>query len=298
MSIPLPTPIQAFLAYLEHERRYSPHTISSYQLDLTQWWAFLTSAYDAPPIDRVTTPMIRTWLAELKEEGISSRSINRKISTLQSLYKFLLKNGQVSCSPLTTIGSLKIQKRLPAFIAEPDMHRLLEDLPFSKDWQGITEQLMISVLYATGIRVSELVNWTIQQFDPSNAQMRVIGKGNKERIIPLSSDLQKAIQAYIVARPEVCAGIPEVFCSAKGKKLVPRQVYTSVKKHLSRVTTQQKRSPHILRHSFATHLMNNGAELTAVKELLGHTSLAATQVYTHNSIDQLKEVFRKAHPKA
>lgn len=298
MSIPLPAPIQAFLAYLQHERRYSPHTLTSYQLDLTQWWAFLTSAYDAPPINKVTTPMIRTWLAELKEEGISSRSINRKISTLQSLYKYLLKNEQVHASPLTTIGSLKVQKRLPTFIAETDMHRLLEDLPFAQDWQGITEQLMITVLYATGIRVSELCSFTIQQFDASNGQMRVIGKGNKERIIPISSDLLKAIQAYIEARPEACMGIPEVFCSPKGKKLLPRQVYTYVKKHLSRVTTQQKRSPHILRHSFATHLMNNGAELTAVKELLGHTSLAATQVYTHNSIDQLKEVFRKAHPKA
>lgn len=298
MSILLPSSLQAFLAYLQHERRYSPHTLTSYQLDLTQWWAFLTSAYDAPPIDKVTTPMIRTWLAELKADGMSSRSINRKISALQSLYKFLLKNGQVSASPLTTLSSLKVQKRLPAFINEADMQRLLQDLPFETDWQGITEQLMIAVLYATGIRVSELVNWKIQQFDASNRQMRVIGKGNKERIIPLSPDLQKTIQAYIAARPEACSGIPEVFCTSKGKKLVPRQVYTSVKKHLSRVTTQQKRSPHILRHSFATHLMNNGAELTAVKELLGHTSLAATQVYTHNSIDQLKEVFRKAHPKA
>jgi integrase/recombinase XerC len=209
-----------------------------------------------------------------------------------------MKTGMVQQSPLTTVVSPKVQKRLPAFVAAQDMHRLLEELPFAGDWQGITEQLIIMLLYATGIRVSELVNWQQQQFDPSNGQMRVIGKGNKERIIPLSPDLLKAVSGYIAARPAEFGQVPEVMVTQRGKKYTSRLVYDLVKKHLSRVTTQQRKSPHILRHSFATHLMNNGAELTAVKELLGHSSLAATQVYTHNSIEKLKAIFQKAHPKA
>lgn len=294
----LPPPIGTFLDYLRYERRYSQHTLTSYTLDLTQWTAYVASAYESPAVGAVTASMVRSWLAEMKEEGISSRTINRKISTLKSYYRYLMKTGVVQQSPLTTVVSPKVQKRLPAFVAEQDMHRLLEDLPFPADWQGITEQLIITILYATGIRVSELVNWQQQQFDPSNGQMRVMGKGNKERIIPLSPDLLQAIGAYISARPAEFRHVPEVMVTQRGKKYTSRLVYDLVKKHLSRVTTQQRKSPHILRHSFATHLMNNGAELTAVKELLGHSSLAATQVYTHNSIEKLKAIFQKAHPKA
>lgn len=294
----LPPPIGTFLDYLRYERRYSQHTLTSYTLDLTQWTAYVASAYESPAVGAVTASMVRSWLAEMKEEGISSRTINRKISTLTSYYRYLMKTGVVQQSPLTTVVSPKVQKRLPAFVAEQDMHRLLEDLPFPADWQGITEQLIITILYATGIRVSELVNWQQQQFDPSNGQMRVMGKGNKERIIPLSPELLQAIGAYISARPAEFRHVPEVMVTQRGKKYTSRLVYDLVKKHLSRVTTQQRKSPHILRHSFATHLMNNGAELTAVKELLGHSSLAATQVYTHNSIEKLKAIFQKAHPKA
>lgn len=294
----LPPPIGTFLDYLRYERRYSQHTLTSYTLDLTQWTAYVASAYESPAVGAVTASMVRSWLAEMKEEGISSRTINRKISTLKSYYRYLMKTGVVQQSPLTTVVSPKVQKRLPAFVAEQDMHRLLEDLPFPADWQGITEQLIITLLYATGIRVSELVNWQQQQFDPSNGQMRVMGKGNKERIIPLSPELLQAIGAYISARPAEFRHVPEVMVTQRGKKYTSRLVYDLVKKHLSRVTTQQRKSPHILRHSFATHLMNNGAELTAVKELLGHSSLAATQVYTHNSIEKLKAIFQKAHPKA
>jgi integrase/recombinase XerC len=293
-----PKSVQTFLDYLRYERRYSPHTVTSYELDLSQWTAYLASAYESPAVGAVTASMVRSWLAEMKEDGISSRTINRKISTLKSYYRHLMKTGVVQQSPLTTVVSPKVQKRLPAFVAEQDMHRLLEDLPFAGDWQGISEQLIINLLYATGIRVSELVNWRQQQFDPSNGQMRVIGKGNKERIIPLSPELQPAIRAYIDARSEAFRQVPEVMVTHRGKKFTARQVYDLVKKHLSRVTTQQRKGPHILRHSFATHLMNHGAELTAVKDLLGHSSLAATQVYTHNSIEKLKSIFQKAHPKA
>jgi integrase/recombinase XerC len=295
MSIPS---IIAFIQYLRYERRYSPNTVTAYELDLSQWSAFLAAAYDAPAPAAVTTPMVRSWLAELKEEGISSRSINRKISALQSYFLYLMKIGELAKTPMSTILPPKVQKRLPSFVAEQDIQRMLVQLAGDKAWNGRTEYLILCVLYAAGLRVSELVNWRKDQFDPANRQMRVTGKGNKERIIPLSPALIGMIQEYIKERPIEWQAIPEVFIHPRGKKWSARQIYDLVKKHLSRVTTLQRKSPHILRHSFATHLMNNGAELMAVKELLGHSSLAATQVYTHNNIEQLKEVFRKTHPRA
>ena len=290
--------IEKFIHYLRYERRYSSHTVTSYELDLTQWSAYLASAYDAPAPAAITTPMVRSWLAELKEGGISSRSINRKISTLQSYFRYLMKLGEVTRTPMTTVIAPKVQKRLPSFVAEEDMQRLLIQLSVDRELVGRTEYLILCVLYAAGLRVSELVNWRRDQFDPANRQMRVTGKGNKERIIPLSPALIRLLEDYLRQRPTEWAEVPEVFVHPRGKKWTARQVYDVVRKHLSRVTTIQKKSPHILRHSFATHLMNNGAELMAVKELLGHSSLAATQVYTHNSIEQLKEVFRKSHPRA
>ncbi len=290
--------IEKFIQYLRYERRYSPHTVTAYELDLTQWSVYLASAYDGPAPAAVTTPMVRSWLAELKEEGISSRSINRKISSLQSYYRYLMKLGEVTRTPMATVIPPKVQKRLPSFVAEEDIQRLLVQLSGDREWIGRTEYLILCILYAAGLRVSELVNWRRDQFDPSNRQMRVTGKGNKERIIPLSPALIRLMEDYLRQRPTEWEEVPEVFVHPGGKKWTARQVYDVVRKHLSRVTTIQKKSPHILRHSFATHLMNNGAELMAVKELLGHSSLAATQVYTHNSIEQLKEVFRKSHPRA
>lgn len=289
---------EKFIQYLRYERRYSPHTVTAYELDLTQWSVYLASAYDGPAPAAVTTPMVRSWLAELKEEGISSRSINRKISSLQSYYRYLMKLGEVTRTPMATVIPPKVQKRLPSFVAEEDIQRLLVQLSGDREWIGRTEYLILCILYAAGLRVSELVNWRRDQFDPSNRQMRVTGKGNKERIIPLSPALIRLMEDYLRQRPTEWEEVPEVFVHPGGKKWTARQVYDVVRKHLSRVTTIQKKSPHILRHSFATHLMNNGAELMAVKELLGHSSLAATQVYTHNSIEQLKEVFRKSHPRA
>jgi integrase/recombinase XerC len=290
--------VEKFIQYLRYERRYSPHTVTAYELDLTQWSVYLASAYDGPAPAAVTTPMVRSWLAELKEEGISSRSINRKISSLQSYYRYLMKLGEVTRTPMATVIPPKVQKRLPSFVAEEDIQRLLVQLSGDREWIGRTEYLILCILYAAGLRVSELVNWRRDQFDPSNRQMRVTGKGNKERIIPLSPALIRLMEDYLRQRPTEWEEVPEVFVHPGGKKWTARQVYDIVRKHLSRVTTIQKKSPHILRHSFATHLMNNGAELMAVKELLGHSSLAATQVYTHNSIEQLKEVFRKSHPRA
>ncbi len=287
--------IQPFLDHLRFEKRYSQHTLISYQTDLEQFFAYLSSQFDGPSVPEITPMFIRSWLAEMKEDGMESRSLNRKISALKSFFKYQLKNGVISQTPMTTIVSPKLNKRLPVFVEEKDIRTLFDYVEFSDDWKGRTEKLVMQLFYSTGMRLSELIGLKESQLDASLSQVKVLGKGNKERIIPISPDLVQALQTYIKEKP--VAGV-KLFQTEKGKPLQPRQVYAFVKQHLATVTTIQKKSPHILRHSFATHLMNNGADLNAVKELLGHSSLAATQVYTHNTIEKLKEVFKKAHPKA
>ena len=287
---------EAFLNYLRFEKRYSQHTIISYQTDLEQFLNFLIADFDGPRLENINAPMVRTWLASLKEEKLSSKSINRKISTLKSFFKFLMREGMIETTPLSVITSPKINKRLPVYVEEKDIKTLFDYVEFSDDWKGRTEKLVLKLFYNTGMRVSELINIKACQLDASYNHIKVLGKGNKERIIPINKDLVIALQQYMNDKPANNA--ENIFVNAKGKSLYARQVYNFVKKNLALVTTVNKKSPHILRHSFATHLTNNGADLNAVKELLGHSSLAATQVYTHNSIGKLKEVFKKAHPKA
>lgn len=298
MPIPQYPQIDPFLGYLKFEKRFSQHTLISYQNDLDQFFMFLVSQFDAPPLESITAMMVRSWLAEMKEDGISSKTINRKISSLRSFFKYQLKTGALAQTPMTTVIAPKVSKRLPMFVEQTDMDQLFQYLPFSDDWQGRTERLVILLFYSTGMRLSELIQLKESQVDASSCQVKVVGKGNKERIIPVSADLIAQLKAYMQDKPERIEGVNQLFITPKGKPLQPRSVYAFVKEKLSQVTTIQKKSPHILRHSFATHLMNNGADLNAVKELLGHSSLAATQIYTHNTIEQLKEVFKKAHPKA
>lgn len=298
MPVPQYPQLQTFLDYLKFEKRYSQHTIISYQTDLEQFFAYLTSQFDAPPLSNITAMFVRSWLAEMKEEKISSKTINRKISSLKSFFKYEIRTGALEQTPMTTVVAPKISKRLPVFVEQKDMATLFEHVTFSDDWKGRTERLVLLLFYNTGMRLSELINLKESQLDPSHSQIKVLGKGNKERIIPVPAWLMEDIQRYISEKPVRQEGIITVFITENGKSLQARSVYTFVKHHLTQVTTIQKKSPHILRHSFATHLMNNGADLNAVKELLGHSSLAATQVYTHNTIEKLKEVFKKAHPKA
>ena len=298
MPIPQYPQIQAFLNYLQFEKRYSKHTLLSYQTDLEQFFAYLASQFDAPPVKSITAMYIRSWLAEMKEDEITSKTINRKISSLRSFFKYEMKTGGLEQTPMATITAPKISKRLPVFVEQKDMSTLFEYVEFTDDWKGRTERLVLLLFYSTGMRLSELINLKESQLDPSHSQVKVLGKGNKERIIPISADLVKALQEYVAEKPENKTKIMNVFVTEKGKPLNPRSVYSFVNSQLAKVTTIQKKSPHILRHSFATHLMNNGADLNAVKELLGHSSLAATQIYTHNTIEKLKEVFQKAHPKA
>ncbi len=290
------TLVISFLDYLKFEKRYSQHTIVSYQTDLEQFFQFLLSQFEVVAINEVTATMVRSWLAELKTDAMTAKSINRKISSLKSFFKYYLKTGVLKVSPMTTITSPKISKRLPSFIDEKHLDTLFNHVHFSDSWEDITKKLVLILLYNTGMRLSELIHLKVSQIDYSNKQIKVLGKGNKERIIPISDVVLEEIKKYCSAKP--LANVDNVFITEKGKILQPRYVYGFTKDYLSLVTTVKKKSPHVLRHSFATHLMNNGAELNAVKELLGHSSLAATQIYTHNTIEKLKDVFAKAHPKA
>ncbi len=293
--------IQPFLDYLRFEKRYSPHTIVSYQTDLGQFLTYLQKQFDGPPLGEITPVLIRSWLAGMKDEKLSSKSLNRKISALKSFFKYQIKVGSMNTTPMAAIVSPKTGKRLPSFVSEADMSLLNASVCTDEDgWSQKTDRLILDIFYHTGMRLSELINLTIANVDPSNSQLKVLGKGNRERIIPVSQELMNNIQGYMKLRQQEFPDttVPYLLVSRKGLKLYPKYVYLVVNKTLSPVTTLKKKSPHVLRHTFATHLTNNGAELNAVKELLGHSSLAATQIYTHNTIEKLKEIHKKAHPKA
>lgn len=292
--------IQPFLTYLKFEKRYSQHTLLAYQNDLTTFFDYLVTQYNSITVPQITHIYIRSWLASLKDEEMTAKSINRKISSLRSFFKYAVKTGVIGQTPMTKIIAPKSEKRLPQFVADKDMATLMNHVEFTPDWKGQTERLLILLLYHTGMRLSEVIHLKESGINFQGNALKVLGKGSKERILPISKELTQEIKTYIEAKRDLkhFTPVPNLLVSEKGKCLAPRQVYTIVKSYLSLVTTIDKRSPHILRHTFATHLMNNGADLNAVKELLGHSSLAATQVYTHNTIEKLKSIHSKAHPKA
>jgi integrase/recombinase XerC len=292
--------LSPFLDYLKFEKRYSRHTIESYQSDLGFFFDFLVTNYGEMEVKDIQASMIRTWLASLKEAKQSSRSVNRRISSLKSYFRFLLKKGGISHTPMATIVSPRLNKRLPVYVEQKDLAVLFTYLEFPDNWEGLLHRLIFALFYATGMRLSELTGLKQAQLDLGKSQLKILGKGNKERVLPLTDGLKELLQTYLSEKerqfPEGTG--PELLVTEKGRPLYPRYVQLVVNKYLAAVTTIEKKSPHVLRHSFATHLMNNGAELNAVKELLGHSSLAATQIYTHNTIEKLKEVYQKAHPKA
>jgi integrase/recombinase XerC len=285
---------QPFLAYLRFEKRYSQHTITSYQTDLISFFDFIIMQYGETPLRQLTHTYVRSWLANLKDEGLSAKSINRKISTLKSFFKYQMKTGVVQQTPMAKVIAPKNEKRLPGFVADKDIRTLFEHVEFPDTWKGQTERLIMQLFYQSGLRLSEAIGLKEAGIHFSNSTIKVLGKGSKERIIPLNPELQNDIKIYLDKKKAKFAGstLDTLFVNEKGMPLAPRSVYAAVN------TTIEKRSPHILRHTFATHLTNNGADLNAVKELLGHSSLAATQVYTHNTIDRLKNIYKKAHPKA
>ena len=292
--------IQQFVNYLKFQKRYSKHTVLAYEHDLQAFFDYLALQYGMSGFTDIKPGYVRSWLALQKQQGMESKTIARKISSLKTFFRFLMKQQLLAASPMATIMAPKLSKRLPQFVERDDMSTLLGTVEFTEDWVGRTALMMIQILYNTGIRQAELVSLKEAHIDGSKGTLKVLGKGNKERIIPISAELAGQMKAYSEAKRKELeeANTEYLLVTAKGKQLYPRFVYDGVKKYLQLVTTIDKKSPHVLRHSFATHLMNNGADLNAVKELLGHSSLAATQVYTHNTIDKLKDIHKKAHPKA
>lgn len=291
--------VQAFLNFIAFEKRYSKHTLESYQNDLLQFELFLQE--DKTEVADANHIHVRNWIVQLMEAKITARSINRKISTLKSFYKFLLRKGEIKKNPLAKVQTPKMSKRLPVFVELPGIDKLLKEIEFEEGYKGALDKMIIEIFYGTGIRRTELIHLKESDFDSYNAQIKVLGKGNKERIIPIHHELRNSIKNFLEQKKNLATeNIRETFLltDERGKKLSVAYVYTMVKHYLNLVTTVDKKSPHTLRHTYATHLMNNGADINAVKELLGHASLAATQVYTHNTIDKLKNIYKQAHPKA
>lgn len=291
--------LSIFFDYLKYEKRYSAHTLSSYQTDLDAFFTAVTTVYGALSLEEIKHTHIRTWLAELKENGNTAKTINRKISSLKSFFKYQLKLGRLTTSPMAKVVSPKIGSRLPVFVKEQDTDKLLSTLnTATEDWRSLNARMLITLFYATGMRLSELINLTTKQVDEGRQHIKVLGKGNKERILPISKEILDMIIEYQALKKKDFEVVEDVLLvTEKGKKMYPRYAWLLVNKQLQQATTLDKKSPHVLRHTFATHLLNNGADLNAVKELLGHSSLAATQVYTHNTIEKLKDIHKKAHPR-
>ena len=292
--------LRSFFDYLRFEKRYSAHTLISYQTDLEEFFLFSKEQFSVSSVQGVNYNMVRSWLALLKEQGISTRTINRKISSLRSFFKFQMREGVIDQSPMTQVVTPKNGKRLPVFVKKEDMKELIAMLTSStEDWDSMNARTLITIFYSTGMRLAELLNLKDAHIDLPRKTVKVLGKGNKERMIPLIPAAIDVIRTYQSQKKKVFERTDDRFLvTPKGRKLYPRYAYNLVNKYLSQVKTLDKKSPHVLRHSFATHLVNQGADLNAVKELLGHSSLAATQVYTHNSIEKLREVHKKAHPRA
>jgi len=290
--------IDTFLKYLRFEKRYSEHTLTAYRKDLTQLEIFLSEEFETSDFKDVQHAHLRNWMVSLMESGLEPKSVNRKMASVKAFYKFLLAREYVASNPTGRLKSLKVDKKLPSFVRESEMITLLDQIEFSRDFFGARDRLILELLYATGIRLTELINLSDPDVNLYQGSIKVLGKRNKERVIPMAEFIVKSIKEYQQLRNAEFGYCDYLLVTDSGNKLYPMMVYRIVKKYLDQVTTIAKRSPHVLRHTFATHLLNKGADLNAVKDLLGHTSLAATQVYTHNSMEKLKSVFDQAHPKA
>jgi integrase/recombinase XerC len=293
-------PFKSFTDYLLLEKNYSVLTVNAYQNDLEDFSEFIKNEYETNSINLINYPQIRSWIVSLVEKGISNRSINRKISALNTYYKFLLKIGAIAQNPLIKHKALKTSKKIQIPFSETEVSTVLNDLFFEKDFEGIRNKLIIELFYSTGIRRIELIELKLTSFSLDNKTLKVLGKRNKERIVPLLNSVVECLRAYIVERNKLVSirDSDYLFLTKKGVKIYETLAYRIINDYFSKASTKVKKSPHILRHSFATHLLNQGADLNAVKDLLGHSSLAATQVYTHNSIAELKKVHINTHPRS
>lgn len=287
-----------FLNYIKNEKRYSEHTIRAYENDLYQYLDFgQSTSKDFNPL-MGDHQIIRKWIVFLMQNGDKARSVNRKISTLKSYYKFLFKQGVIQNLPMEKIVKPKMEKNLPYFVEKNSINQLLDCVPFPDTFEGLRDRTIILAFYCTGMRLSELSHLKINDIDFNSSQLKVLGKRNKERIIPFGIELRVAFKKYIEERNKISQPHNILFITSKGVPVYDKLVYRVVNKYLGEVTTMKKRSPHVLRHTFATHLLNNGAELDAIKELLGHSNLMATQIYTHTTFERLIEIYNQAHPRA
>ena len=293
--------IEQFFKYLQHEKRYSIHTCRAYKNDLNQFLDHVEIINKDRDITKLKNPdkVIRSWIVQMMENNISANTINRKLSTLKSYFRFLRRQGAIDYDPLAKIFTLKTEGRLPSFVNEKQMSYLENMDLFSDDFFGIRDRLIIEILYQTGVRVSELVNLRDDNVNFTKKQLHIHGKRDKERIVPLNDQLIDSIKNYTALRKQHFHNSVEgsLLVTNKGKKLYPKAVFRIVKSYLSIVTTMKQKSPHVLRHTFATHMLNDGADLNAIKELLGHSNLSATQIYTHSTFEKLKKIYKQAHPR-
>lgn len=293
--------LDSFINYLEYEKRASAHTVLAYRKDLEQFSEFCRTAFEKADIAQAEHAEIRAWIIDLVEEGLSSTSINRKIATLRSFYKFLLRSDEISKDPTYKIKALKTPKRLPEFVQEEAIEKILDEFQYEDTFEGQRDRMVMEFLYLTGVRLSELIALKWRDINLASDSVKVFGKRKKERIIPINNVLKKNIVSYKKVFEETFSNVDHsdyFIVSIKKEQAYPMKIYRIVRQYLDLFAQTQKRSPHLLRHTFATHLLNKGADLNAVKDLLGHANLAATQVYTHNSMEKLKAVFEQAHPKA
>jgi len=290
---------ESFLQYLKSEKRYSQHTVRSYRNDLEQFFGWLSPPELAEKPEDLTSVHVRAWMVYLLEKGYASVSVHRKISALRAFFRYMRKHGMTTNDPMARVILPKKAKTLPVFVGEDSLERLLDNFQFGDNFSGIRDKTIVEMLYLTGMRRSELIGLRDEDVDLSSGVVRVMGKRSKERVIPLISSFVASLQTYICVRSEAgFSGSVSFFVTDRGNKLYEKGVYNIVKRYLSMVTTIEKKSPHVLRHTFATHMLNHGADLNSIKELLGHANLSATQVYTHNTFEQLKKVYKQAHPRA
>ncbi|HNB81110.1 MAG TPA: tyrosine-type recombinase/integrase [Chitinophagaceae bacterium] len=288
-----------FIHYIQAEKRYSALTVQAYQHDLEQFFLFMDQMYEIHDPLQMLPLHLRSWLAALHQEGLQTASINRKISSIKSYFRYLLRQGVVTKVPTKPLISAPKKKRLPVFVPEEQIQSQVQNERDLTDFDSLTRFLIVELLYQTGMRRAELISLSPGSFDFGQHQVKVVGKGNKERIIPLSTELEELLKQYLILRSERSVpGCSGFFILNTGKAVYPRYVYRVVQESLLHVRSLDKKSPHVLRHTFATHLLNSGADLKAVKDLLGHSSLASTQIYTHNSIENLKKTYKKAHPRS
>jgi len=290
--------IDEFLNHLEHQKLYSKHTLKAYRTDLFAFADYVDVFYELDRFDHVTHRMVSSFIADLAEQGLAPRSINRKLSAIQSFYAHWMKRGQIAKNPVKSIQRPKTPKRLPSILRSEQVKEMLSAEAFTNDVIGKRDRALLSVFYACGLRREELIGLKLSNVDWQAEQIKVLGKRNKERIVPIALPLVEVMREYFNHREELHPQTEAFFVTEKGQILYPSLVYKVVKNYLSKVTTLEKKSPHVLRHTFATHLLNEGANLQSIKELLGHESLATTQVYTHTSLEKLKDVYKHAHPRS